>query len=244
MRTTPFTIFTALTLSGLVLAGCSSEKDASAEDATSATAAASGSASTSASAESSATALPTLANGKEVELSDEERVAFEAGEYVAATENHPALNVPVPVMPEAAKEQSFEGAKAFIEYMVSLRNYAAETGKYQDYVNNSEPGNLTGEIDFLKQYSRIYAQGGWVVGSKTSINVPDYGFTAETENLKDVLVVESREIGYIHDDIGKKQAEVEAFNLENQPTQYTLKWEGSNWVLNQFSGVEGVQYEN
>lgn len=48
--------------------------------------------------------------------------------YKPATATSKALNVPVPVMPEAAKRETPEGAKAFVGYWVAMLSYAYETG--------------------------------------------------------------------------------------------------------------------
>ncbi|MGO1320301.1 MAG: DUF6318 family protein, partial [Galactobacter sp.] len=49
-------------------------------------------------------------------------------EYQPATETSPAKNVPVPEYPEAAKANTEDGQKAFIEYWFKTYNYAFETG--------------------------------------------------------------------------------------------------------------------
>ncbi|MGO3152674.1 MAG: DUF6318 family protein [Galactobacter sp.] len=51
-----------------------------------------------------------------------------AGEYQPATETSPAKNVPVPKYPKAARANTEEGQKAFIEYWFKTYNYAFETG--------------------------------------------------------------------------------------------------------------------
>src|SRR3954466_15344157 len=48
--------------------------------------------------------------------------------YKPASADGPAENVPVPKMPEAAKEKSKEGLKAFAEYWLATMSYAYETG--------------------------------------------------------------------------------------------------------------------
>ena len=48
--------------------------------------------------------------------------------YNPATAEGPAENVPLPVMPELAKQESKEGLEAFAEYWYMLANYGYETG--------------------------------------------------------------------------------------------------------------------
>ncbi|MFB9166077.1 MULTISPECIES: DUF6318 family protein [Arthrobacter] len=55
-------------------------------------------------------------------------LATTAAAYKPATETGPAENVPVPVLPEKAKEFSKEGLIAFTEYWYQTLGYAFETG--------------------------------------------------------------------------------------------------------------------
>lgn len=48
-------------------------------------------------------------------------------EYVPASDKSPAQNVPVPVMPEAAKQHTKEGWEAFAKYFIEELNYMVET---------------------------------------------------------------------------------------------------------------------
>ncbi|WP_354178499.1 DUF6318 family protein [Arthrobacter sp. UYP6] len=100
----------------LVLGGCSgsgAEPDAeAAEQKVTSSASPSGSASPSEAATPTVTPTPTPT----------------AAAYKPATAEGPAENVPLPVMPELAKEKSKEGLEAFAEYWYSLINYGYETG--------------------------------------------------------------------------------------------------------------------
>ncbi|MEV7604155.1 DUF6318 family protein [Paenarthrobacter sp. NPDC089322] len=71
----------------------------------------------------STTASPTLsATGTPVPVSSASAV------YKPADANGKAENVPVPVMPELAKENSKEGLEAFIRYWYAQLSYSYETG--------------------------------------------------------------------------------------------------------------------
>ena len=47
------------------------------------------------------------------------------GEYVEASADGPAQNVPKPEKPALADEESYEGAQAFLDYLADTRAYAA-----------------------------------------------------------------------------------------------------------------------
>jgi hypothetical protein len=98
-----YSIAAVLMASVLVLTACNGGNNPQSGDPTSA------SASASASATSSPTPTPTAV-------------------YKPADAKGKAQNVPVPVLPEAAKAETKEGLEAFARYWYSLMNYAYETG--------------------------------------------------------------------------------------------------------------------
>lgn len=197
----------------------------------------------SAEASSSATALPTLANGQEVTLTDTERSDFNAGKYVPATAQHPALNVPEPVMPEVAKEQTFEGAKAFLEYWIEAKNYNTETGKTSQAKELVSP-EWHEERDMYEAISQEYSQGGWLQGSLAKIETPDEEFNFEYNNSYDIIVYYSETEGALYGATGEMKEDIPAFNKSHQPTIATLVYENGHWVYENSSGIEGVTYED
>lgn len=249
-------------IAAMLLTGCSAQDSDTAESQPSASASSASAAATSpvaaskdasepansdasdgADASSSDTALPTLADGKEVTLTDDERADFEAGKYVPATAQHPALNVLEPVMPEAAKEQTFEGAKAFLGYWVEAKNYNIETGKITPAKELVTP-NWPEEREMYEAISQEYVAGGWVKGSYAKLEIPDDDFNVVYEGLYDVIIYHSETAGTLYDKNGKVKEEIPAFNESHQPTVATLVYENGHWALDGSSGIAGVEYEN
>lgn len=248
-------------IAALLLTGCSAKDSNNAEaqpsetsssaaasedaskDATASSTSASSKDSGSAEASSSATALPTLANGQEVTLTDTEHTDFNAGKYVPATAQHPALNVPEPVMPEVAKEQTFEGAKAFLEYWVEAKNYNIETGKVSPVKELVTP-NWPEEREMYEAIDQEYKADGWVEGSLAKLEIPDEDFNVVYEGLYDVIVYHTENPGKLYDKNGKVKEEIPAFNTSHQPTVITLKFENGRWAVDGSSGIQGVDYEN
>ncbi|WP_258073653.1 DUF6318 family protein [Arthrobacter sp. 08Y14] len=134
----------------LVLVGCSGSGDPEAEAAGNGSSSASptGSATPSETVTPTATPTPTP-----------------TAAYKPATAEGPAENVPLPVMPELAKEKSKEGLEAFAEYWYSLINYGYETG---------DPGPLravSADTCFAcESYYAVlkngYSENEWMVGAK------------------------------------------------------------------------------
>ncbi len=90
------------------------------------------------------------------------------GAYKPADAHGKAQNVPVPVMPESAKENSEAGLEAFIGYWYAQQNYAMESGDQAAWSEMSEPGCRTcRRIEDGIHDSHI--DGRWSVGGKISV---------------------------------------------------------------------------
>lgn len=101
--------------------------------------------------------------------------ATEAAIYRPATEQGPAVNVPVPVLPELAKEFSKEGLIAFTEYWYSTLGYAFETGDPEPMMVISGPDCETC-INISVPVRNWYQNGGWIVGGLMEVHSTEATF--------------------------------------------------------------------
>lgn len=92
-----------------------------------------------------------------------------AAAYQPATAEGPAENVPLPVMPEIAKEESKEGLEAFGKHWFSLVNYGYETGDPSPVREISAPECERCEI-FYSDLEKGYVDDDWIQGGKININ--------------------------------------------------------------------------
>lgn len=92
----------------------------------------------------------------------------EAGEYVPASADGPAQNVPKPEMPAAMKEETKEGAEAAIRYFWEATYFLQQTGESQPL---QEVSGKT--CKFCEQYKQsmtgLYENDGWMSGDGPSI---------------------------------------------------------------------------
>lgn len=95
--------------------------------------------------------------------------------YKPATDQGPAENVPVPVLPAKAKEFSKEGLIAFTEYWYSTLGYAFETGDPELMMAVSDPGCRTCKA-MEKTVVAGHSEGKWIVGGKMIIDPPNSTF--------------------------------------------------------------------
>ena len=78
-----------------------------------------------------------------------------------------------PTLPEAATEDSEEGAVAFVKHYIELLNYAANTGDVKPLREASDP-NCEGCNSYIALFEETYANGGyfrdslWTIDSITS----------------------------------------------------------------------------
>ncbi len=86
-------------------------------------------------------------------------------EYVPATLDHPAKNVPVPKYPEAAKKDDKAGREAAADYFMDALLYAKETGSAKAIDQVAYPDCPECWV-FQEKTKQFYDAGGWVVGVK------------------------------------------------------------------------------
>ena len=159
----------------LVLGGCSGSGDdpgAEAVEGNSSSAAPSGgSAGTTESASASPTPTPTPT----------------AAAYKPATAEGPAENVPLPVMPELAKQESKEGLREFARYWYVLMNYSFETGDVGQLKQISDPGCVLCK----RAYEMLdigYENQDWIVGGKFTVHGTQSNYVLTSKSQYQVLV--------------------------------------------------------
>ena len=93
-----------------------------------------------------------------------------SGAYKPADAQGKAQNVPVPVMPELAKENSKAGLEAFIGYWYATYSYATETGDLGPWSQSTDVTTVSGAA-YKKAVELNYTKGRWVVGGRITTPV-------------------------------------------------------------------------
>lgn len=92
------------------------------------------------------------------------------GEYVPASSEGPAQNVPVPEMPAAAQEQTQEGLEAALEYWWEAEAHLKATGNKSPMEKASaEECALCNNL--MARWSEIYKLGGWAENRPAELTV-------------------------------------------------------------------------
>ncbi|MFT4188665.1 MAG: DUF6318 family protein [Aeromicrobium sp.] len=74
-----------------------------------------------------------------------------------------------PVLPEAAKENTEDGALAFLEHYLAVMDYASSTGDVTQLTELSHP-ECTGCRTYIDLYTDYYEGGGWFKGGDQTLD--------------------------------------------------------------------------
>ena len=91
------------------------------------------------------------------------------GEYVPATAEMKAQNVPKPIMPEKVQELSIDGIYALIGYWISSFNYLALTGDIEPLKKTNPSADYSQELEPMV---KLYETGrGWIYDTSEPMSV-------------------------------------------------------------------------
>ena len=135
-----------------------------------------------------------------------------AGAYKPADATGKAQNVPVPVMPELAKENSKAGLEAFIGYWYATYSYAIETGDltaWRNITNTAIPVAVA-HIDSVRLN---YIEGRWMAGGRLVKPRVDVTWNSSPDQIQSAKVQVIQEAIQSYDAVGTKgQADSAATN--------------------------------
>ncbi|MFI7743468.1 DUF6318 family protein [Kocuria rhizosphaericola] len=140
-----------LVLAALLLTGCGTDDDGAAASPSGAPPPA-----------SAASAAPTAAPGPDATPAD----------YVPASLDGSAQNVPKPVMPDLAREESRAGAQAFLDYWSDAMWYAYQTGD-TSYARDIISPHCEVCLNELSEVEQVYGGSQWLAGGRQKFELQD-----------------------------------------------------------------------
>lgn len=148
-------------------------------------------------------------------------------DYEPATLEHPARNVPKPVMPKEAAQETEAGAQAFLNYRTDAQWYSIQTG------DTSIIRELTSTTcdRCSAQYGRIeeiYKSGSWMAGGSESATILPGTFVKRTTG-EYTMPVNAKSAGFLvvdHGKIASRQAPYESDKILDT----SLIYSGGNWI--------------
>ena len=103
-------------------------------------------------------------------------------DYVPASLDGPAQNVPKPVMPDLAREESREGAQAFLDYWSDAKWYAYQAGD-TSYAREIVSPQCQVCIDELKEIDNLYQSYSWAINGRESIELLEHEFIRAADGI-------------------------------------------------------------
>ncbi|WP_458108320.1 DUF6318 family protein [Arthrobacter sp. R3-55] len=147
--------------------------------------------------------------------------------YKPADAKGKAENVPVPVMPELAKENSKAGLEAFIGYWFQLLSYAYETG---DSSSTSYLASSTCALcqHLAKSVDANYTDGRWLIGGRFRAPVAEASWDADSSSQQGRVQVIQEEIHYMDGNGTESRGLTMA---TNDAAAFFAKYQGGSWVV-------------
>ncbi|MHA7219910.1 DUF6318 family protein [Arthrobacter sp. MDT1-48-3] len=148
----------------------------------------------------------------------------------------PAANVPVPVKPALADENSKEGLEAFTKYWFELFSYGYETNDWAPYDEVTDPGCQTC-AQTRQVVGDFYSDGGWMTGGNFQVIDFETDFRLNTSgSVQSFVNYQQTDLTY-HEKSGIK-------SLGNSPdasVNVTFSiFENGAWLMLDFGRPEGT----
>jgi hypothetical protein len=156
--------------------------------------------------------------------------------YKPADASGRAQNVPVPVLPEAAKAETKEGLEAFARYWYSLLNYSYETGDLSRITAVSSPScALCGKV--FPGIEKWNADGRWIVGATITVHAVQSPFVRTSTGEFQVAVQSQQRAGLLKNADGTEgQAVAESAMLGDL---MVVRYEKGTWAVQNVDRLGG-----
>ena len=118
--------------------------------------------------------------------------------YKPASAEGPAENVPLPMMPELAKQESKEGLEAFAGYWYALANYGYETGDLGP-IRLISGESCVSCNSYLRVVEGGYRGGDWMTGAEITMQDVNSNFVKTEEGYYQAVVMFLQEDLHFHE---------------------------------------------
>ncbi|WP_087133294.1 DUF6318 family protein [Micrococcus lylae] len=174
--------------------------------------------------------------GESPDADDSDPNGEDTGEYVPASADGPAKNVPKPVMPEEMKKETPEGAKAAVQYWWDTVTYLQRTGDLEPLREVSSD-----ECDFCHDYALDvvdhYEDGGWHTGMEVDVTSALTGVHDSNKGILQVTTLLDTSEAQVFDKNGLEDKEQGAKAYTDDPwvTYVQFDSEAGHWRATQVS---------
>ncbi|MCJ8505158.1 DUF6318 family protein [Kocuria flava] len=147
----------------------------------------------------------------------------------------PARNVPEPVMPALAKEESLEGAQAFLDYWSDAMWFAYQTGD-TSYARDIISPHCEACLEELDAVESVYIDDLWMTGGRPSIQLSVDELVLAQDGVYKPLAKYSGEGGKLIDDGVMVE---ENAPTSDESTLVYLGFDDTGWVYITMAPVAG-----
>lgn len=144
----------------------------------------------------------------------------------------PEATTTPPPLPEAATQETAEGAASFVDYYLAVLNYAAHTGDTSPLRAVSR-SDCEGCADYIRHYEERAEAGGRIEGGEFSageITVTQYGTDT---SLQTKLLIDAGAVSET------AESDQKQFDASTETVTFIARHEGGSWSMAQF--VPGAQ---
>ncbi|WP_416430015.1 DUF6318 family protein [Paenarthrobacter nicotinovorans] len=159
-----------------------------------------------------------------------------SGAYKPADASGKAQNVPVPVMPELAKENSKAGLEAFIGYWYATYSYAIETGDLTAWSKVTDT-TLPVAIAHRDSVKLNYVEGRWMAGGRLTVPVVEVSWNSGSDQIHSSRVQVLQEPIRYYDAGGTKGQEDSA--ATNTADAVFAKYVAGSWQVTDYGSIVG-----
>ncbi|WP_053004752.1 DUF6318 family protein [Kocuria sp. SM24M-10] len=160
-----------------------------------------------------------------------------SAEYVPASLDGPAQNVPKPVMPELAREESREGAQAFLDYWSDAMWYAYQTGD-TSYARDITSNACEACLAELEELDSVYDDGSWAIGARESITIDQAELFEAGDGIYKPVVVYVRESSQLVSETG---VQVDAPGEPGDKSVLYMDFAERGWVYITLAPIAGEE---
>jgi hypothetical protein len=163
-------------------------------------------------------------------------------DYVPASLDGPAQNVPEPVMPDLAREESREGAQAFLDYWSDAMWYAHQTGdtSYVRTIVSKSCEVCDEQLDFIED---VHADNAWFIGGKESPVIQEVSIQRSAEGIYKPIVLASA-AGVQLVESGTVTYEASPRSGEGDPFPVYMDYVDGAWIYITAANMPGVGPSN
>lgn len=150
----------------------------------------------------------------------------------------PAVNLPVPVKPALADENSKEGLEAFTRYWLELLSYGYETNDWASFQAVTDPACATCS-NVTSSVQRVFGSGGWIIGGETRASDFSTDFVLNTQGSVSAVVQVEQDASQVYAGSGLLESDDPA--SDSRVNVIFADYRNGDWFMMDFGAPEGTE---